>query len=54
MFLQRIKLESISFFEPQAGVWRRGAVEEPTPQPETDRQDLDEKALEAFCRRSLD
>lgn len=53
MFTQPIHVESIIFFEKDQGVWQPEPVEEPTPQPETSSQELDEQELEAFCRHSL-
>ena len=56
MFAPSIQLESISFFEPIAGVWREEAVKDPAgsdaASPAFAHCDDDED-FEAFCRRSL-
>lgn len=53
MFAQPIHVECVSFYEPKQGVWRKEPVEEPTRNPMPRSQEIDEKELEAFCRRSL-
>jgi len=53
MFTQPIRLECVSFFEEDQGVWRKEPVEEPTRKIKESSQELDEKELEDFCRRSL-
>ena len=56
MFAPSIQLESISFFEPIAGVWREETVKDPAgsdaASPAFAHCD-DEEDFEAFCRRSL-
>lgn len=53
MFAQHNRVECVSFFEPEEGVWHRQDVEEPTRKTDSHRQDADEESFEAFCRRSL-
>lgn len=53
MFAQHNRVECVSFFEPEEGVWHRQDVEEPTRKTDNHRQDADEESFEAFCRRSL-
>ena len=55
MFAPSIQLESISFFEPIAGVWREEAVKDPAGSDAALPGDasFDDEDFEAFCRRSL-
>jgi hypothetical protein len=56
MFAPSIQLESISFFEPVAGVWREEAVKNPAGSDAASSALAhcdDDEDFEAFCRRSL-